>query len=196
MPVPFFTTKSSVECSGWGRSSYRWTQHAADHIRQTGRLAFERVPTMIQHLWETRRWPVRSGIYFADENVVLLDISMPWETKDKKVSVSVLKSARLDDVNEFPAPERTHLIQLCEQPYPELKLSVIGGEAAHGSEGFIAVTDLETGKLVWLAYFNSSNPFESVSVSQGLVTGVSNLGHKWNFPINQPETVKVFVEDK
>src|SRR5207244_13625753 len=101
---------------------------------------------------------------------------MPWETEeDKTVSIEVLRSVSLDEVNEFRENFTTHLVPVCHRSYTDFNLCVFAGEGAHGSEGFVAVTQITAGQLVWLAYFDCSNPFEKVALEDGIVMPVSNL---------------------
>lgn len=145
----------------------------------------------IQQIWDNKLWPIRNGIYFDDGRVALLNISMPWENVGKAVSVSVASLTQLEQIDEFRENCTTHLSPLCQESYPDMNLRVYGGEGGHGSEGFIAVTQISTGHLLWLAYFDCSNPFERVSVTNGIVIGVSNLGDSWNFPLTQPDSFSV-----
>ena len=144
-----------------------------------------------QQMWENRTWPVRNGLYIADGTVALLKVSMPWETSDKRISVIVSGSAKLEQIHELRENRLTHLASLCEESNAGLKLTIFAGEGAHGSEGFVAVSQTTTGHLMWLAYFDCSNPFEKVLLKNGIVTAVSNLGHSWHFPLTQPERLTV-----
>ena len=150
----------------------------------------------IQQMWEDKSWPIRNGIYFADDTVAVLKILMPWENSEEAVSVSVAGSATLEQAEELRENKETHLAQLCEQANVGLDLRVVGGEGSHGSEGFIAVIELSTRHLVWLAYFDCSNPFEKVSLENGIVTAISNLRHAWHLPLTEPATLTVNTSAK
>jgi hypothetical protein len=149
-----------------------------------------------QQMWEDKLWPIRNGLYFADGTVVLLSILMPWETANKAVSIKISKTVTLEEVEEFGKNETTRIGSNNEQSYPDLNLRVLSGEASHGSEGFVAVTQITTGHLVWLAYFDCSNPFEKVSLVNGIVTAISNLGHAWHLPLAEPATLTVVVNEQ
>ena len=147
---------------------------------------------MIEYFQEAQAWPARSGIYLASGTIILLTVSMPWETKAKNVSVQIGNSLQWDrvvDAPEFKA--RTHLMQLCERDYPELDIRVVGGEGSHGSEGFLALTHLTSRKLRWLAFFRNSNPFTAVSFDKDTIIAESNLEDRWSVPVVHPETLSV-----
>jgi hypothetical protein len=87
----------------------------------------------------------------------------------------------------------TSLQVLCDQTYNELDLRIQGGEGSCGSEGFIALSEISTQNLLWLAYFDCSNPFEKVSIEQNKVYAISNLRHIWPFPMKSPENFDVSI---
>lgn len=148
--------------------------------------------TEIQKFWESKRWPCRTGIYFSDGKVILLDVLMPWKTANKAVSVEISK---IETIEEVKNGDTASIGWNTEKSYADSNLRVFAGEASHGSDGFIAVAENTTGLLLWLAFFDCSNPFEEISLENGVVTAVSNLGHVWHFPLKQPEKLTVDVSN-
>ena len=55
------------------------------------------------------------------------------------------------------------------------------GEGAHGSEGFFARLDPNE-RLVWVAYFEESNPFVNIKITDDHVTFETNLGVGFQIP--------------
>jgi len=145
----------------------------------------------IQQIWKDRRWPIRDGIYFADETVALIDIGNPQDITKEAFSATVHSYVKLNTLKEFQEDYKTHLCETFKQEYPDADVTVLCGEGSHGSEGFIATCRISTNNLIWLAYLSESNPFEKASLSNGFVTAVSNHGHKWQFPMEEPETFKI-----
>jgi hypothetical protein len=146
---------------------------------------------MIQQMWKTLEWPIRNGIYFGDDRVIPLDVSINWDARGPTISSKILASVRLSEVKFHE--KKTSLIQLCERSYPDANLCVYGGEGSWGSEGFVAVSKLTTGELVWLAYFEYSNPFDEVELVGDNVLGVSTYDHVWKFPLSSPDSLSVDV---
>lgn len=167
-----------------------WQKYTRKNCQVNPELTMQRkyMKTLSQ-LWEQRICPTRSGIYFANDNVRLLEVTMPWENKNNVVSVELANYLRLDQLDEIRKRALTRLAPLCNQSYPDLGLQVFGGEGSHGSEGFIALVQTRTGHLTWLAYFDCSNPFEKVSLESKAIIAFSNLQHRWVFPIDRPEEV-------
>jgi len=64
------------------------------------------------------------------------------------------------------------------------------GEGSLGADGFVAVREI-AGPLRWAAFFQSSNPFRSVTLEGEHVVALSTLDHRWSFPLERPEHVQV-----
>jgi hypothetical protein len=65
-------------------------------------------------------------------------------------------------------------------------VTAVCGEGDHGSDGFVAVLSAESRKLLWLAAFDCSNPFDSVEFIGAAVYAQSTLGKVWRFPLAEP----------
>lgn len=146
-----------------------------------------------EQMWKARHWPCRNGIYLANDTVRLLDVSMPWDTKDGGLIVKVAEMVPLVRLEEVKNNRTTRIGWNDDQMYSDPTLCVIAGEGSHGSEGFVAVTQKATENLVWLLYLNCSNPFERVTIRNGIVTAFSTLGHVWQIPVMEPEQLKASV---
>lgn len=146
---------------------------------------------MSERMWAEKKWPIRNGIYFADDRVVLLDVLMPWETESKKMSVKVDSSLTVQEIKECVENTKTNLASLCEATDSQLKFHIYAGEGAHGSEGFVAVTHRASGNLVWLLYCDCSNPFVELKVESNKILAKSSLDQLWSFPLETPESVVV-----
>jgi hypothetical protein len=144
----------------------------------------------VQEMWECRRWPIRNGIYYADDTVQFLEVSMPWETEFKTISIQPTRRVRLDEF-DLQTNLTTVIGADCESSDADLNLRLFGGGGAHGSEGFVSVADSNSGLLLWLLYLDCSNPFEKVSLFNGSVRAVTNLFHVWTLPLYSPEALTV-----
>lgn len=84
----------------------------------------------------------------------------------------------------------TKLIPLCELHLANHNLIVSGGGGGFGSDGFVAASQSSNDLLVWLAFFDYSNPFiELAEDSKNHVIGKTTLGELWRFDLNSPEYV-------
>lgn len=69
---------------------------------------------------------------------------------------------------------------------------MIVGECGMGSDGFVALqaTD-DPDSLQWLAFFDFSNPFESVSFAGDFVEVRNNIGEEWCFDRSSPREIEI-----
>ena len=70
-------------------------------------------------------------------------------------------------------------------------LKVLCGEGDYGSDGFIALLDLELNTLKWLAFFENSNPFENVEIHYDHLVGITNLHYRWRFNLKNPQQLDI-----
>jgi len=65
------------------------------------------------------------------------------------------------------------------------------GEGGFGGDGFVALCWADTDKPIWIAFFETSNPFVSVSLHANCVVAQTTLDRKWTFPLEEPEKFAV-----
>jgi hypothetical protein len=69
---------------------------------------------------------------------------------------------------------------------------VIVGECGMGSDGFVAMQATEArDSLQWIAFFDFSNPFESVGLEKSVIRARNNLGEEWRFDRSSPWRVEI-----
>jgi hypothetical protein len=114
-------------------------------------------------LWRNGLLPGADGLYYVDGGARTLRLGVVEVGADFDVA------ARL-------AAEPDSVTSLCIMFRAELSDgSLVGGECAWGSEGFFARLN-ENRELVWVAYFEDSNPFVGVAVAGSSATFTTNLG--------------------
>lgn len=126
---------------------------------------------LIKELWQNENLPTKDGLYFVDGR-----------------SFSAIIDATLDDVNFLVKRDQFDLEAFlrdnsdCLTTIDITKKVLLNeqegylccGEAAHGSEGFFARLDINE-KLVWVVYFEESNPFVDIKVDGDYVKFITNL---------------------
>jgi hypothetical protein len=138
--------------------------------------------------WAAERCPIIDGIVFGDGRVKL--ISARWERQEDGRLEIVLKPSGWTTLAELHAREQlqwTGVIGLCEAVAPAKNIRVLGGEGGLGSDGFVAYLRNDDGRINWIAFFNSSNPFEVVQVHEDYVLARTSLGTWWRFPLDAPD---------
>ncbi len=104
------------------------------------------IQKQIIELWKQLECPIFDGILYSNgsmTNVLGTPTDFPPDCSDNNI---------------------TFLTILDEFELSDFKCKIVCGEsAAHGSDGFIAMTELYTESLLWIFYSTESNPFYQIS---------------------------------
>lgn len=134
--------------------------------------------------------PLINGFTFCDGSIHRIDIQSNWPVSTgytfKPINVSSITELESDGEMHWNnyAIISTTVDQL-------LGLEVLCGQGNHGSDGFLAVIDLNTNRLVWIASFDCSNPFDSAIFRDGNIIGQSTNGCVWTFKIAPPSLINI-----
>jgi hypothetical protein len=134
-------------------------------------------------LWAEEECPIADGIYFGNGEVILVP-------QIGTMTLHPIVRTNISSIMEYCYNWKTTLISLFRIDDESLKIHIQCGEGSDGSEGFVSVESLSDGKLIWLAYFQSSNPFEHACVEADTIIATTNRKQVWSFPIKNPELVK------
>ena len=100
-------------------------------------------------------------------------------------------SAVLTKMEEHGAIDTTFYTEKVHATDPARGIKAVAGEAAWGGDGFVALFDLATAKLEWIAFFDFANPFDEVELTDHAVISRNNLGETWSFPLADPAGVAI-----
>lgn len=107
------------------------------------------------------------------------------------VGLSALKVVKWSDVSAVDEDNWAYMNGLVELPIPDRDLLIQAGEGSWGGEGFVAVSRIADGRLIWIAHFDFSNPFVEVALENERIKAVSTYQDEWYFPLFKPEQVVV-----
>jgi hypothetical protein len=141
--------------------------------------------------WKAERCPLINGIVFGDGRVKL--VSADWRKQENGRLGLVLEPSGWTTLAELHRRGELRWTEtmgsLCEAVDPTRNIQVQVGEGALGSQGFVACLRNDSGEIMWIAFFDSSNPFEVVQVHDDRVLAKTNLGTWWQFPLDSPDRV-------
>jgi hypothetical protein len=140
---------------------------------------------IIEQNWASMRCPILTGIFYPDDTVTRLDVVDPRRAEGPS---RITSRERVPFVNVGPS-SWTQLAELARTSDVDEDVTVVVGEAGMGGDGFVAAITASTGQLAWLAFFDCSNPFQSVAAKHGLIAARTNLDVEWTFPVRRPEQV-------
>lgn len=135
----------------------------------------------LSDLLDEERFPCVDGVYLPSGEVVVMECA-------QNLWVRPLAGSTLASILSYNEDMMTSLGPLFTERAFGYVIS--GGEGSNGSEGFLALRSAD-GALVWVAYFQTSNPFTGARVEGDRVIAETNLGHRWSFPIGDPARVTV-----
>jgi len=148
---------------------------------------------IIQTQWQRWMCPIFSGIVYGDGTIV--QVEMQRSEPLTQIARVMHRSGIGEFVKNHP-DDWTELISLCEVTVPERDYRLVAGEGGFGGDGFVALARNSDNHLIWIAFFDNSNPFIEVSINKDFtgIQGKTNLGTVWRFPIDRPENVQVIDE--
>lgn len=150
---------------------------------------------LVQRLWRDEECLDLDSVQFGDGRVVLLEA--PHDVPDATTNAAIrpVEQLRARDLAERPGVSFDPGLAATAGPpvrIAERGWIVTGGEGAgYGTMGYVAVSREGDGRLVWLAFFQNSNPFETIEYEAGFVLGTTNLGARYVFPLDAPEKVQI-----
>jgi len=135
----------------------------------------------LQKRWLEGYCPIVNGIVHANGKIQRLDVLVSGRYPSLEVKTEIGESTSLSILEAAGHLEWTGCTPLRKASDPTSDLLVEAGECGMGADGFVAVSRLSTEALVWLAFFDCSNPFISIRIGKNMVLVKSTHGNTWKF---------------
>lgn len=146
---------------------------------------------LIQEKWREGLAPIVNGIQFADGKICQLESTSPESTENSKPTETKLET--LKDKNEI---QWAHYMELHFIEIHARGIRLCCGEGSMGGDGYVAAVDIKSNLLIWVAYFDYSNPFINVKLNNDSIVATNNSGDQWYFHIDHPELITVILFDR
>lgn len=146
---------------------------------------------LIQQKWREELCPGLNGVLFASGELVLMECTLLMEESVTQARVQPLARSTLNSALEFNENLWTFITELASCSWEKGNLRLSCGEGSMGSDGYVAAVRSDDERLVWVAFFDCSNPFQDIRVVDAEAVVVSTHGHVWRFPLEHPERVTV-----
>lgn len=147
--------------------------------------------------WAEGRLPITNGVFFDDGRWIPVQPQMmcrldspsggTWYAIHRGLPRGIAELNNADSAGFSAITERIEAMVADEGR----NLCVCCGEGSFGGDGFVGLLHADTRMPIWIAFFDNSNPFVSVALTDHDVIGMTNLEHEWQFPIDAPEKVQV-----
>lgn len=142
----------------------------------------------IHQEWENGRLPIINGILY--ENGVIDWINISYDSNFNR-SISGVRRRSIDDL----ISSRELFFSIINTSYQMNdkgnNIRVYCGGGSCGSEGYVVVESNIDLKLLWIAFFEESNPFEKIEIIGDRIIVYNNLKEKWTFEINNPVNLSI-----
>lgn len=139
---------------------------------------------LITELWKNGKLPIKSGLYFADNKSFFIELNLNGDAKIDSIKEFDFESFYLSDPEWVTTIDITQIMQLEDGHY------FCCGEGANGSEGFFSLLDSKK-NLLWVVYFEESNPFSDFSIEKTTAMITSTSGVEIKLDLFNPKTMEV-----
>lgn len=132
--------------------------------------------------------PIINGILYPDGNFEKVNI-ITYEDRKRTIQQNKIKIV-------FPFSKDTDYSGIIIQSgiiCNDLNCKAICGEGSFGGDGFVMLESLTTGKMLWLASFDNSNPFINIQCDKNGFIVTNNCYEKWYFDISDTGNIKISI---
>ena len=150
---------------------------------------------LLQQKWRDEECPIINGVTLGTGGVYLMSLSRVGNQDGFAVTVRPTGVTNLASLHKENGVEWTYLTRLCEFRSLEKGVRVSGGEGGQGADGFVAVSAIEDDRLLWVAFFDNSNPFVEIELTGSQIHAVTTLDDRWSFDLAQPGEVSARAGD-
>jgi len=146
---------------------------------------------IIQEAWKDGRCPIINGIIYGNGKIKPLNITYVHDEKVPKYNISYGGESADMWLADRGDVKWTYITQLFETHDEQSSMRISCGEGGMGADGYVALSKGEDDALVWVAFFDRSNPFTEVRVSGATVYAKTTLDNVWQFPIAEPQSATI-----
>ncbi len=141
----------------------------------------------IEHFVEYLDCPILNGIIFPNGIVKKIDIEVIQWSPKICYFIKGIENSSIQSLEEQGDLYWTSCCIMARQIVINKSIEVISGEAfGNGEYGFVGVIDLNSRKTIWLAFFESSNPFNQLDIKDDEIYATSTYNCLWRFKLNNP----------
>lgn len=147
---------------------------------------------LAKRMWANEQCPYLDLIMYPDGKVFPLSM-----TEKNDLGIRMMKSDSWTPISQLPnVDDKNNLNEgfasIFSKEFPEIDLKISCGESfSSGENGFISVSHLSSGELVWLAFFVASNPFNFIDLSNDSIIARSTDGSIFSLTLRNPSHIKI-----
>ena len=146
---------------------------------------------LIQDRWREEKAPIIDGVLFASGDIALFRYEWIAEPSIGVRAVATGQHTTLQEFLDAKPGFWTALTELGSVPWLEGGLRIVCGGGGFGADGYVGACVADTNYLLWLAFFQESNPFDEITLEGATAIARSTYGQRWTFPIREPLSFSV-----
>lgn len=131
--------------------------------------------------WNDEQCPLLNGISYACGKYYPINQA----TSPRRNLPINLEYGLPQELPDATALQWAFINPLCEATNKRDGFLVKAGEASMGGDGFVALLN-QGGLLLWVAFFDFSNPFIQVRFDDEYIVAENNLQEQWRISISRP----------
>ena len=131
------------------------------------------------------------GVVFGDGKVILCECLKIKKEGKTSVVVSLIGDSTVASILQYDPDPWVQLTEMDRHEIPGRGLVISCGEGAMGNEGYIAVCEQSTNRLVQFAFFTCSNPFTSVRYEKECVVAENSREEEWSFSLGNLQEITI-----
>ena len=138
--------------------------------------------------WKNGRLPIINGIVYEDGSIEWINID--YDSNYRRI---INRGSNLS-INDLISKSELHFsaISTCYQTENKTKgVTLYCGGGSYGSEGYVVLESNVESKLIWIAFFEESNPFEKIEFINDKIIVYNNLREKWSFDLKNPTNLSI-----
>lgn len=140
---------------------------------------------LIEKNWSKNMLPLVNGIVYPSCKVVFVDVRYGESSNlYERENSFVTTVEELDSTGDLGW---VYISSLFKKESNEGAFTVSCGEGDMEGDGFVSLYSNVEKRLLWIAFFDNSNPFVEAEVDGSMVRARTNLDYLWSFPIDSPE---------
>ena len=148
--------------------------------------------------WLNRRCPLLNGVIHADGRVITIRVKYHTARQDLAATqcryhLEQTGATSIQDILAHGKLQWTKVYATRETTKTDdaRNLRAYSGCDDWEGTGFVALARADSDQLIWIAYFEDSEPFVALQLTPASVQAVSEEGNIWSFPIETPEDATV-----
>ncbi len=144
----------------------------------------------IKNFFEHQECPNVNGIIYPDGQIQLINVDVNWN-RNKKYLLQLGGKTSIVELKRENTLSWNDCAILSTENYVDNDIEILAGEGDYGSDGFIAVINSINHELIWLAFFDCSNPFSRTQLNGEKLYAWSTNGTLWQFNLKLPEKIVI-----